>query len=194
MSRPDERPDGELAARAAAGDERAWRALYDRTCQPLFDFLCWQLGDRDAALDALQETYVAAWRALGGWRGEGTLLSWLRAIALRKSLDWKRAAWRRLRLQARLAREPRAPAAPRDGVVLDAGQAAFRRALARLSPRQRAVLLLHELEELPASEIAATLGCAEPTVRVHLHRARQGLQRALADAPSTSAGMGGQQA
>jgi RNA polymerase sigma-70 factor, ECF subfamily len=187
--------DGDLARRAAAGDERAWRAIYDATCQPLFNFLCWQLGDREAARDALQETYLAAYRQLGGYRGEGSLLGWLRAIALRKGLDWKRALWRRLRLRIRLATEPAEPTAPREEIVLDTGRAALLRALDELSPQQRAALLLHELEELPLAEVATLLGCAEATTRVHLHRARERMKRLLrADEPLAPVeGMGGQQ-
>lgn len=187
--------DGELAHRAAAGDERAWRAIYDITCQPLFNFLCWQLNDREAARDALQETYLAAYRQLGGYRGEGSLLGWLRTIALRKGLDGKRALWRRLRLRERLAGEPAAPVLPREEIVLDAGRAALWRAIGELSPQQRAALLLHEMEELPLAEVAATLGCAEATTRVHLHRARERMKRLLrTDEPlSAVEGMGGQQ-
>ena len=44
-------------------------------------------------------------------------------------------------------------------------------AAGRLSPQQRAVLVLHVQEELPMSEVAGVLGCAEATARVHLHRA-----------------------
>jgi len=187
--------DGELARRAATGDERAWHAVYDATCQPLFNFLCWQLGDREAARDALQETYLAAYRQLGGYRGEGSLLGWLRAIALRKGLDGKRALWRRLRLRERLAGEPAAAVLPREEIVLEAGRAALWRALGELSPQQRAALLLHEMEELPMAEVAAALGCAEATTRVHLHRARERMKRLLrTDEPlSVVEGMGGQQ-
>ncbi len=195
MTESAHRQDGELARRAAAGDERAWRAIYDATCQPLFNFLCWQLGDREAARDALQETYLAAYRQLGGYRGEGSLLGWLRAIALRKGFDWKRAFWRRLRLRERLAGEPVAAVLPREEIVLDAERAALWRAIGALSPQQRAALLLHEMEELPVAEVAMALGCAETTTRVHLHRARERMQRLLrTDEPvSVVEEMGGQQ-
>ena len=196
MAETDRRLDGDLARRAAAGDEQAWRAIYDDTCQPLFNFLCWQLGDREAARDALQDTYLTAWRQLGAYRGDGSLLSWLRAIALRKGLDWKRALWRRIRLGERLAREPRETSITRDDVLLDSAQTALWRAMACLSPQQRAALLLHEMEELPLPEVAAALGCAEATTRVHLHRARERMKRLLAadESLSVAEGMGGQQA
>ena len=52
-------------------------------------------------------------------------------------------------------------------------------AVERLSPQQRAAILLHVQEELPASQIAAVLGCTEATVRVHLHRAVSVLRRTV---------------
>jgi RNA polymerase sigma-70 factor (ECF subfamily) len=191
--------DGELVRRAAAGDERAWRAIYDQTCQPLFNLLCWQLGDREAARDALQEAYLTAYKQLGSFRGEGSLLAWLRAIAIRKGLDWKRHLWRRLRLRDRLLSEPdtRDPRTePAGDVAFEVERTALWRSVESLSPQQRAALLLHEMEELPLTEVAAALGCAEPTARVHLHRARERMKRMLAEDPAVAVGegMGGQQA
>ncbi|PID80479.1 hypothetical protein CSB20_07315 [bacterium DOLZORAL124_64_63] len=55
----------------------------------------------------------------------------------------------------------------------------LQRALDRLSPRQRAALLLRELEDLPFAEIADSLGCSEATARVHHHRACANLRRWL---------------
>ncbi len=54
-------------------------------------------------------------------------------------------------------------------------------ALRSLSRMQRAALALHYLDDLSISTIAETLGCAEPTVRVHLHRGRQSLLAALSE-------------
>jgi DNA-directed RNA polymerase specialized sigma24 family protein len=55
----------------------------------------------------------------------------------------------------------------------------FQAALDRLSPRQRAALLLRELEDQPFSEIAAALGCGEPTARVHHYRACRNMRNWL---------------
>src|SRR5210317_564609 len=97
--------DLELARAALSGDDRAWRRIYDETNQPLFNFLCYQTGDRDTACDLLQDTYVTALARLDTFQGTGTLLGWLRAIALRKCLDWRRRAGLRLRKLAAFARE-----------------------------------------------------------------------------------------
>lgn len=178
--RSEHRHDLELARRAARGERAAWRRLYEESCQPLFNLLCYQTGDRETARDLLQETYLAALRRLGAYRGDGPLQGWLRAIALRKSLDWRRGWARKLRRLSPLTETGAvAPAAPEPRLAGET--AAFEAALNDLPPRQRAVLLLRELEELSFREIADTLGCREPTARVHYHRARDGMRRRLGE-------------
>ncbi len=168
-----------LSRAAAAGDQNAWRQIYDDTCGPLFNFLCYQTGNRDTARDLLQETYLRALNKLDTYQGEGTLLSWLRTIALRKCLDWRRSVKLRLLRLSELAREF-------SHLTESTTQEAFpglgdglQEALDRLTSRQRAALLLRELEDLPFSEIADHLGCGESTARVHHHRACANLRQWL---------------
>lgn len=168
--------DLELAHAAAAGDRMAWRRIYDDTCQPLFNFLCYQTGDRDTARDLLQETYTVACVRLGDYRGDGSLLGWLRAVALRKCLDWRRRVARRLHKLTAYAREATGAAPAQAHAGLGEG---FRLALDGLSPRQRATLLLRELEDQSFAQIADALGCSEATARVHHHRARAAMRRRL---------------
>jgi RNA polymerase sigma-70 factor (ECF subfamily) len=192
----DHAQDQQLARRAAEGDERAWRKLYEMTCQPLFNMLCFQVGDREVAKDLLQDTYVVALRKLGDYRGEGSLLGWLRTIAMRRSLDWRRTFLRRLKQLKLLAAETVTTTDTAIDAHLDVSSQVFRQALGKLSARQRAALILRELQEQSFQEIALTLGCSEATARVHYHRARGAMQRLLADAaPEALADeMGGQQA
>lgn len=173
--------DREWARSAAGGDRQAWRAIYDQTCDPLFNFLCWQTGDRDTARDLLQETYITALDRLGGYRGEGTLLGWLRTIALRKSLDWRRRLSARMRNLTAFAREQSSLAETAAQEALPGLGDEFKAALDRLSPRQRAALLLRELEDLPFSAVADQIGCSEATARVHHHRACRNLKRWLSE-------------
>ena len=171
--------DRQLARAAGSGDEEAWRRIYEATCQPLFNFLCYQTGDRDAACDLLQETYVVALQKIDGYRGQGSLLSWLRAVALRRCLDWRRRLSLRIRKLSAYASE-RALLAGSQGQERFPGLGeGFQRALDRLSPRQRAALLLRELEDQPFAEIAAALGCGEATARVHYHRACRNMKQSL---------------
>lgn len=171
--------DLELAQAAFAGNERAWRSIYEATNQPLFNFLCYQTGDRDTARDLLQDTYVTALGRLDTFQGTGTLLGWLRAVALRKCLDWRRRASLHLRKLTAFAREQNSLAASGTQETFPGLGEGFQEALDRLSPRQRAALLLRELEDLPFAEVADTLGCGEATARVHHHRACQNLRQWL---------------
>jgi RNA polymerase sigma-70 factor (ECF subfamily) len=173
--------DLELARAATGGDEEAWRRIYDETNGQLFNFLCYQTGDRDAARDLLQETYVTALRRLDTYRGQGTLLSWLRAVGLRKCLDWRRRVSLRIRKLAAFARENTSLAATGAEETFPGLGDGFQAALDRLSPRQRAALLLRELEDQPFSEIAVALGCGEATARVHHHRACRNMRNWLED-------------
>ena len=168
--------DLELAQTAFGGDERAWRRIYDATNQSLFNFLCYQTGDRDAACDLLQETYVTALGRLDTFQGSGTLLGWLRAVALRKCLDWRRRTTMRLRKMTAFAREQTSFTETRAQETFPGLGDGFQAALDRLSPRQRAALLLRELEDLPFAQVAENLGCGEATARVHHHRACQNLR------------------
>ena len=180
--------DLELARAAAGGDRLAWRAVYDGTCDPLFNFLCYQTGDREAAYDLLQETYLTALDRLGDYRGAGTLLGWLRAIALRKCLDWRRRLKSRMRKLTAFATEQSSLApAPAQEAFPGLGDE-FQAALDRLSPRQRAALLLRELEDLPFAAVALQLGCSEATARVHHHRAVQHLKGWLGEGRDVTLG------
>jgi RNA polymerase sigma-70 factor (ECF subfamily) len=196
MPPEDHKEDIELARQAATGDNAAWREIYERTGQPLFNFLCYQVGERETAKDLLQETYLTAFENLKRYRGEGSMLSWMRTIALRKCLDWRRNLWQRIKKVSTVPEElPSRPDQTSDA-RLETESAAFHQALAKLSRQQRAALLLRELEELSFKEIAAALGCQEATARVHYHRGREKMQKylAAADALVLSKDMGGQQA
>jgi len=198
MTTSDHRQDQDLARRAASGDEQAWHTIYEATCQPLFNTLCFQTGNRETARDLLQETYLKALRHLDQYRGQGTLLAWLRGIAVRLALDWRRGLGRKLRSLVSLHHDdgdldlPAPSTADAHEARLSVAGPAFQAALRQLSPHQRACLILHELEELPFADVAREVGCAEATARVHHHRAIQRMNRLLAgDAAAT---MGGVQA
>jgi RNA polymerase sigma-70 factor (ECF subfamily) len=172
--------DMELAQRAARGEQESWRAIYDSTSDRLFSLLCGIVRDRDEALDLLQETYVQALRRIDSFRGEAPLEAWLRAIAVRKALDWRRSVLRRLRRTVPLTEgtatvDPVGPA--RAEAACD--RLTLMEALSRISPSQRAALLLRECEGMSFKEVASVLGCKESTARVHHAKARERMREVL---------------
>lgn len=175
----DTSSDLELARSAAQGDEAAFRKIYEATCDRLFSLLCYQVGDRDEARDLLQDTYVQAWKRIADYRGEAPLGGWLRMIALRKAIDWKRGALRRLKRTVELHETTASVETNHDGLSFDSEKATLHRALQRLSPMQRGALLLREWEEWDFREVAHALGCKESTARVHHTRAREKMRDLL---------------
>lgn len=176
-------PDLDLARRAAAGDDAAWRQIYDGTRDRMFALLAYHLGDRDEALDVLQDTYVAAVKGIGAYRGAGSLESWIAGIALRRARDWKRRFLRRRKQTDPIEDHPEL-----DQVLPQADPDEGRRlreALDGLPERQRSALLLHEWMGFSFREIAESLGTSEATARVHCFRARETLRGKLA-APNAS--------
>jgi RNA polymerase sigma-70 factor (ECF subfamily) len=175
----DLQSDQSLIERARRGDSVAWRAIYESTCDDLFSFLCYQMGDRDEARDILQETYLQAFRSLDRYRGEAPLAIWLRSIAFGRSTDWKRVILRRFKRAARLEESGVLVEPEIHGVRFASEDHALQRALGKLSHQQRAALLLREWDELSFAEIAGLLGCAESTARVHHTRAREHMRTVL---------------
>jgi RNA polymerase sigma-70 factor (ECF subfamily) len=175
----DLQSDRNLTKRARQGDEASWRTIYESTCDRLFAFLCYQIGDRDEARDILQDTYLTAFRRLETYRGEAPLEVWLRAIALGRSIDWKRVMLRRLKRTTTLT-ESSARVEPAGlHVRFDSEHAALHAALKSLSNRQRAALLLREWDGLSFREVADVIGCGDNTARVHHARARERMRVAL---------------
>ncbi len=174
-------PDKELAERAAAGDDSAWREIYTATRERLFALLSYHIGARDEALDVLQETYLAAVRGIAGYEGRGSLESWLCGIALRRARDWKRRVLTRLKNISSLTEENMADeAAPQPDPE---ERRRLRRALEKLSARQRTAVLLHEWMGYSFREVGDVMNVSEATARVHCFRGREALKTLLTAPP-----------
>lgn len=187
MTGAAEEDDAALARRAAAGDDLAFGALMRRHKARLHSFVRRYVGERDAALDVVQEAFVAAWKAIGRYDGRRPFAVWLRAIALNKCRDrGRRAAVRRLVLgekgiesaeaQAQADTGPTAEAALQTTQRLDH----LSRAIARLPEKLKAPLILTQLEGLSQQEVAVQLGVSVKTVETRVYRAKQRLSDDLA--------------
>jgi RNA polymerase sigma-70 factor, ECF subfamily len=154
-------------AGARAGDEEAIRRLLARYRPPLVRLLTGVLADAAAAEDVTQESLLHALRHLHQLRDDGSFYPWLRRQALRAAL--------RLRNRRRELPEeaPEAAAVGADVAAEVEHRLAVQRALAKLSPDHRAVLVLREMEQLDYAEIAEALGVPVGTVRSRLFAARE---------------------
>lgn len=168
-------------ARCRAGDAAAWRRLYDEHF-PLVFRLSIRMGasEREAA-DVAQEVFLRVWRGLGSFRGDALFRTWLYRITLNEVSRVAREGAVRRAFGAVLALVSReeAPAARAPDRLAEQAEAfaELEAILARMRPKQRAVFVLFEIEELPLEQIAQVLECPLETVRSRLRHARADFDR-----------------
>lgn len=141
------------------------------------------------AEDVAQDVFLTVYRALPAFEGRSSVRTWVYGICIRVAGNYRQRAHRRHE-QLMAAPEERTPL--RDGRTpareLEAQRtlAALDAALNQLSDVQRVVFVLHEIEQLPVSEIAAMLECPKFTVYARLYAARQSVRAKLAKAGEVS--------
>lgn len=181
----------ELLEKARSGDASALNELLERHERSVYRFGLRMCGDEDSAREVLQETLLAAFRNLKGYRGEAALSTWLYQIA--RSFCMRQRAGQR---QHESAESPAAKAVPADASGADdrahARQMAglIQAAMLSLPPDAREVLVLRDVEGLSAEEAATVMEVSVPALKSRLHRARNALSQQLAavlEAPQAQA-------
>ncbi len=168
--------DAALLARVGDGEERAFEQVWAEHHGRVFRLAYGVLLDRDDAREVAQEVFVALLEEAPRWRPEARLSTWLHRVTVTRSLAWRRGVLRFRRPWSRnRTRGPR----PDEALEARRTDARLRDALARLSPRERAVLTLHWEAHLAPTEIAELLDIQPTAARVALHRARGHVRRAL---------------
>ncbi len=157
-----------------------FEAYYDR----VYRYVQSMVHDSNEAEDLTQETFLRAYRERESLRESGALVAWLYRIATHAALDKLRQHARRAPKESDTdVNEMELP--DRDGVSLQQSieqgemSACVQEYLANLPDNYRAVILLHDMEDLTGSQIAELLNLPLATVKMRLHRARQRLQAAL---------------
>ncbi|MFE5327196.1 sigma-70 family RNA polymerase sigma factor [Embleya sp. NPDC056575] len=177
------RSAGARAERARPDTDGEVRALYERYGGELFAFSCRSLGDPGLAEEAVQETFVRAWRAADRYdAGVASARTWLFAICRNVVIDLARARSVRPKPVAVDAGHTGPGAVPEPGDepwdrLLDAMQ--VEEALRRLSPEHRTVLVEVHLRDRAAAEVAADLGIPVGTVRSRVFYALKALRLIL---------------
>lgn len=168
--------ESELLERASAGEAEAIQALYRRYAPRVYAVVRRILGDEDLAQDAAQEAWVRAIRALPAFRGEARFSTWLHRIAVNAALQLlRRQESQRHREEEGLPDDT--PLPPPSGDVLL--EARLEKALGRLPPGMRQVLILHDVEGYTHEEIAELLAITTGTSKSQLFKARARMRRLL---------------
>jgi RNA polymerase sigma-70 factor, ECF subfamily len=186
--------DETLAARAAAGDDRAFEEIVARYERRVFRLACRLTSETDAP-DVLQNTFLQMHRNLPSFRGESRFATWLYRIATNAALMLRRARTRKpaesldafmprfdehgmhADLPAQLQVASRADELIDRQVLVEKARAG----IARLPDVYRDAFVLRDLEEMSTTDVAQVLGVEPAAVRQRVHRARLLLRGYLSD-------------
>ncbi|MBA3600444.1 MAG: sigma-70 family RNA polymerase sigma factor [Acidobacteria bacterium] len=173
----------DLIASARGGDDEAFGVIFEQHSRFVYKFIYAMLGERGAAEELTQETFLAAYKSIHGLRGEARLRTWLCGIA--KNVVYKSLRSRRKEgLQSGEKIESLGAAddkklSPDEEFLSKELNHLIRSALAELDEDKRLVFTLKELQHLSYKEISEITGCAIPKLKTDLRRAKIEMRRAL---------------
>ena len=181
--------DEELLRAVQGGDTDSLGVLVARWEQPLFRFVYRLMPRQEDARDVCQETFLRVLKKANRFRAGSRFSTWMYQIALNLCRDQARRARRWNRVISETSELPERAEGPLAGDpgAWDPSRAAERqeknstvlRALGRLPPEQREVLVLKEFEGLKFREIAEILDCPESTVKSRMYYGLNGVKTAL---------------
>jgi RNA polymerase sigma-70 factor (ECF subfamily) len=168
---PDEPPDREIIAQAQAGDGSAFGKLYEWYHGQIDGYIGRMVGNDEVGYELAQETFIKAWKAIPSLRDSSCFTSWLYRIARNVAYDY-------LRHQER-CKEPESVeditiAGPEEQVEENQ---LLKSALALVSPKYRACVILYCVEEYSHREIAERLGIKESSVSKYVSRGLEQLRQ-----------------
>lgn len=168
----------DLVHAVAEGDSAALKELHDRHAPWLSVRLMRRCNDPDVVADALQDTFVAAWKGASRFRGEGDVGAWLWGIGIRRLISrLRRSSGLREHLAGDV--EPGTAPAAEEQVLLGVEYGNLGAAMQSLSPEFRAVIQATVLDGLSVKETSTLLGIPVGTVKSRAKRARGHLREHL---------------
>ncbi|HVE84581.1 MAG TPA: sigma-70 family RNA polymerase sigma factor [Myxococcales bacterium] len=170
------------------GDPAAFEGLVREHQDRVFDFCVRMLGDREEALEVVQEIFVSVHQALPTFRFDSKVSTWIYRISKNHCLNRLKYLARRGRgrsdeldgvSEEALAEAAGAPPRPDEALQAEAERALVQKAIARLEPDQRMLVALRDIEGLSYEEMVDVTGLPLGTVKSRLHRAREKLAEYL---------------
>ncbi len=145
--------------------------LIDRYQEQVMRMCFLYLCDKTMAEDAMQETFLKAYRAIDSFRGDASEKTWIMKIAMRTCYDMNHSGWFRIinrHVTPDMIPEPAVPFEESDDELISA--------IIRLPIRLREVILLYYYQHLTVNEVAETLGISQSSVSGRLKRGREKLK------------------
>jgi len=181
--------DEVLIEKTRRGDQAAFQALVEKYQRRIYAVAYGLLGNREDALDAVQEAFIKVYRSLDRFKGKSSFYTWLYRIATNTAIDLGRKASRREQIEFREEIEadeekgdyPVAPTSedPASALMKKELGDLIEKAIQKLPPEQRTAIVLREIEGLSYREIAKVMRCSQGTVMSRLHYGRKKLQELL---------------
>ena len=175
---PDERS---LILAAQQGDTTAFKELYERYRDRVYNLIYYTMNREEGAEDILQTVFVKVYKALPCFRLESSFHTWVYRVALNECKNHRRGRKLFVSLSAFENEENhlKAVSTPFSHQAAEESDQRVRAEVLALSPKLREVVILKYLEELSYEEVATTLGCSIGTVASRLHRALLELEKRL---------------
>jgi RNA polymerase sigma-70 factor (ECF subfamily) len=179
---PSEEPDDrQLVQLVREGDSSAFETLVRRKTSKVYA-LCYRvIGNAEDAKDISQLVFLKLWENVEKYDPAYAFDTWLYRMVTNVAIDFMRSRQTRENAVNSNLRLVRTAADPEQGVVVQRKEVeeVFDEVSAVLSPKQKTIFVMNQIEDLPSAEIARILGCRESTVRNHLFNARKAMQQQL---------------
>lgn len=175
---PDDR---QLVESVRAGQPEAFEQLVRRKTSKVYS-LCYRvIGNSEDAKDISQLVFIKLWENLEKYDPKYAFDTWLYRMVTNVAIDFMRNRQSRDNAVNSTLRLVKTSADAEQGVVVQRKEIehVFNTCSTVLSPKQKAIFVMREMDDLPSSEIARILGCRESTVRNHLFNARKAMQAEL---------------
>ncbi|MGZ4777893.1 MAG: RNA polymerase sigma factor [Thermoanaerobaculia bacterium] len=172
---PDDR---QLVETIRGGDADAFELLVRRKTSKVYA-LCYRIiGNAEDAKDISQLVFLKLWENLEKYDSQYAFDTWLYRMVTNVAIDFMRNRQSRENAVNSNLRLVRTSADPEQGVIVQRKEieAVFQEVSSGLSPKQKTIFVMNQMEDMPSAEIAKVLGCRESTVRNHLFNARKTMQ------------------
>jgi RNA polymerase sigma-70 factor, ECF subfamily len=183
----------DLVKRSQAGDTEAFDELVTRYRARVFGMIYNMVHSEQDAWDLAQDSFLKAWRSIGRFRSQSSFYTWIYRIVMNVTIDWLRKkqvkgsgaefddAIQLTQIEPASKTVPKREALPHQAMERDEIRVRIEKAIGQLSPEQRAVILMKEIDDMQYHEIAEALECSIGTVMSRLFYARKKLQNLLRD-------------
>jgi RNA polymerase sigma-70 factor, ECF subfamily len=183
----------DLVARCQTGDTEAFDELVTRYRTRVFSMIYNMVHSEQDAWDLAQDSFLKAWKSIKRFKGRSSFYTWIYRIVMNVTIDWLRKrqvkggggefddSIQLKEVEPASKTVPKAEALPHEMMERSEIRTRIDTAIAQLSPEQRAVILMKEIEGMQYHEIAEAVGCSIGTVMSRLFYARKKLQNLLRD-------------